>query len=104
MNLVIHALTALFMYLAIRESSRGTDVRLRDAPLVIILVLVAFVLAYAQNIPLPAIQSFVASSWYPFDVTEKLVSLFFFCLALAASRRLKANARDSVEIAKLTSK
>lgn len=86
MNIVIHALTALFLYLTIRESMKGTNVGLRNAPRVIILTLVAFVLAYAQNIPLVAIQKVVETSWYPFDFTEKLVSIFFLYLAVRETR------------------
>ncbi len=91
MNIVIHALTALFLYLTIRESMKGTSVGLRNAPRVVILASVAFVLAYAQNIPLAAIQSVVETSWYPFDFTEKLVSIFFLYLALREATKLKAN-------------
>jgi hypothetical protein len=89
MNIVIHALTALFLYLAIRESMKGKNVRLRNALGVIILTSVAFVLAYAQNIPLDAIQSVVETSWYPFDLAEKLASFFFFYLAVRQAMKLK---------------
>jgi hypothetical protein len=89
MNVVIHALTALFLYLTIRESLKGRSVRLRDALGVIILASVAFVLAYAQNIPLAPIQSAVETSWYPFDFAEKLVSIFFLCLAVREVTGLK---------------
>jgi hypothetical protein len=91
MNIVIHALTALFLYLTIRESMKGTSVRLRNSLRVIILTSAAFVLAYAQNIPLVAIQNLVATSWYPFDFTEKVVSIFFLYLAVREATRLKAN-------------
>ena len=92
MNIVIHALTVLFLYLTIRESLKGTHVRLGDASAVIILTSFAFVLAYAQNIPLAYIQNLVSSNWYPFDVTEKLASLLCLCLAVRAAAKLKANA------------
>lgn len=82
MNIVIHALTALFLYLAIRESTRSTGTSLRKAPKVIILTSAAFVIAYAQNIPLTAIQNLVDTSWYAFDIIEKSVSIFLFCLAV----------------------
>lgn len=82
MNIVIHALTALFLYLTIRESMKGTSVSLRNTLRVVILTSVAFVLAYAQNIPLAPIQSVVETSWYPFDFTEKLASIFVLYLAI----------------------
>jgi hypothetical protein len=99
MNIVIHALTVFFLYLTIRESVKGTSVRFRDALRVIVLTSVAFVLAYAQNIPLVAIQNAVETSWYPFDFTEKLVSIFFLCLAVREATKLKANP-TRVEIAR----
>jgi hypothetical protein len=89
MNVVIHALTALFLFLTIRESIKWTSVRLRDALRVIVLTSMAFVLAYAQNIPLTAIQNIVETSWYPFDFTEKLVSTFLLYLAVREAMKLK---------------
>lgn len=91
MNIVIHALTALFLYLGVRESMKGTSVSLRKAPKVIILTSAAFVVAYAQNIPLTAIQNVVDTSWYAFDITEKSVSIFLFCVAIWLAMKLKAS-------------
>jgi hypothetical protein len=91
MNIVIHALTALFLCLTVRESMKGTRVGLRNAPRVIILTSVAFVLAYAQNIPLAAIQNAVETSWYPFDFAEKVASIFFLYLTLREATKLKAS-------------
>jgi hypothetical protein len=103
MNLVIHAFTALFLYLTIREAVRGSRVRLRDTPFVIIFTSVAFVLAYAQNIPLASVQNLVAANWYPFDVAEKLASIFFLYLAVRCAVKLKAKtSRISATNAKLS--
>jgi hypothetical protein len=88
MNIVIHGLTLIFLYLAIRRPLKGTGVRLRDAPWVLVLASAAFVLAYAQNIPLAAIQTLVENSWYQFDIAEKLASIFFFCLAIWEAKRI----------------
>jgi hypothetical protein len=94
MNIVIHALTILFLYLTIRESMKGSGVRLWKAPRVIILASVAFLLAYAQNIPLALIQNVVQAgsnpaSWYPFDVETKLSAIFFLCLAVWQAKKLR---------------
>jgi hypothetical protein len=91
MNIVIHALTALFLYLAVRESIGGNGASLKKAPKVVILTSAAFVVAYAQNIPLTAIQNVVDASWYAFDITEKSVSIFLFCLAVWLAMKLKAS-------------
>ena len=91
MNIVIHALTALFLYLAMRESIKGTGASLRKAPkVIIILTSAAFVVAYAQNIPLTAIQNVVDASWYAFDITEKSASIVLFCVAVWLAVKLKA--------------
>jgi hypothetical protein len=95
MNIVIHALTALFLYLTIRESLKGSSVRLRNASLVIVLALVAFILAYAQNIPLAVIQKVVETSWYPFDLAEKLASVFFLYIAVREAVKLRTSGSQS---------
>jgi hypothetical protein len=91
MNIVIHALTALFLYLAIRESIKGAGASLRNASTVVILTSAAFVVAYAQNIPLTPIQNLVDTSWYAFDITEKSISIFLFCVAIWQAMKLKGN-------------
>jgi hypothetical protein len=95
MNIVIHGLTVLFLYLMIRESMKGSAVRLRNASGVIFLAAVAFILAYAQNIPLAAVQNVVEAgsnpaSWYPFDIATKSASVFFICLTIWQATRLNA--------------
>jgi hypothetical protein len=91
MNIIIHALTALFLYLAMRESVKGTDTSLRKAPKIIVLIAAAFVTAYAQNIPLTVVQNLVDTSWYTFDIAEKSVSIFLFCAAVWMARKPKAS-------------
>ena len=89
MNVVIHVLTLLFLYLAIRESLKGTGIGVLEAPGVVVLAFVAFVLAYAQNIPLYAVQAIVETSWYQFDFAEKLLSILFLYFAFREAARLK---------------
>ena len=89
MNVVIHALTLFFLYLALRESLKGTGLGVLQAPGAVILAFVAFVLAYAQNIPLYAIQVAVRTSWYQFDFAEKVLSILFLCFAFREAARLK---------------
>jgi len=91
MNAVIHLATAGFMYLAILETVRGTSVSLRNATNVILLAAMAFVLAYAQNIPISIIQNAVDSSWFFFDFVEKIASIFVFCLAIMEATNLRNN-------------
>jgi hypothetical protein len=91
MNIAIHGLTASFMYLAIREIMGGTRASLGNTIRVVILASLGFVVAYAQNIPLSAVQQLVETSWYQFDLAEKLASIFlFYCASREAmeSRRI----------------
>lgn len=89
MNIVIHALTLLFMWLAIREALKGKMVDRTRLYEIVFLALIAFILAYAQNIPLGVVQNLVQNSWYPFDLAEKLLSIAFFTLAIYMSRTSK---------------
>lgn len=93
MNIVIHALTAFFLYLVVKELLRGTGVRIQNAPSVLALASLAFVLSYAQNIPLSYIQNVVQVAWYPFDIVEKLLS---FLVLYAAVRQAHHLVRENV--------
>jgi hypothetical protein len=102
MNVVIHALTIIFLYLTIREAMKGSGVRMRKVPLrVIILATVSFAFAYAQNIPLAVIQNVVQAganpaSWFPFDLEAKLSAIFFLCLAVWQAKKLKSHKRTNI--------
>lgn len=87
MNIVIHALTLLFLYLALREGMKGKSVSRAKEIAVALLGLVVFGLAYAQNIPLAAIQNAVESSWYAFDVAEKVLSIGVLAIAVHIAKR-----------------
>ena len=92
MNIVLHVLTLLFMCLGIRETwndkSRSAFFRREVWSMKVLLLLaVAFVLAYAQNIPLAVVQEAVQSSWYQFDFAEKLASMVFYYLAVRESTK-----------------
>ena len=87
MNVVIHALTVVFLYLSLREAAKGSRYGFWRSPRVLIPALFCLVLAYAQNVPLPVVQDVVQAganpaTWYPFDIVTKLLSLFFLYVAL----------------------
>jgi hypothetical protein len=91
MEIVLHLLTIAFLYLAIREALKGAYLNTSKVLKVSLLTFVAFGLAYAQNIPLAAIQAIVPDEWYPLDLFEHIASLFFLYLAVreAAKDRKK---------------
>lgn len=100
MNVIIHGLTALFMYLTIRESMKGKKASLQYARRVVALALVAFVTGYAQNIPLAEIQDVVRTSWYPFDLAEKLTSILLLYLAVREATKSEVDLDARARIAR----
>ena len=101
MNIVLHLLTLVFLCLAIWLSMEETDRTRSKVFKVSILALLAFILAYAQNIPLTAVQDAEENSWYAFDVAEKVASIGFFVFAVREAKKSKTctdhTARTSCE-------
>ena len=94
MNIVIHGLTLVFLYLSVREASKGSNVSFWRSPRVLIPAVIFLVLAYAQNIPLSIVQDMVQAgsnpaTWYPFDIATKLSSLLFLYVTLWEALRLR---------------
>jgi hypothetical protein len=87
MEVLLHLLTLVFLYLTIRQALRGTKLTAAKAVKVSLLTLVAFVLSYAQNIPIASIQAFVENGWYQIDVLEHGASLIFLYLAIREARK-----------------
>lgn len=82
LEILLHALTLGFMYLAIREALKGTGLASGGRVKVSLLVLAAFWASYAQNTPLSWVQALTASNWYALDAVEHTVSVAFFALAI----------------------
>jgi len=96
MNVIIHALTVIFLYLSLRGANKGSKSGLWHSPRVLLPAVIFLVLAYAQNIPLSIVQNAVQEgtnpgSWYPFDVSTKLLALLFLYVALKEGRRGVSN-------------
>jgi len=92
MNVIIHALTVIFLYLSLREATRGKESGFWHSPRVLLPAVIFLVLTYAQNIPLSIVQDAVQAgtnpaSWYPFDVSTKLLALLFLYIALREGRK-----------------
>ena len=91
LEVAFHLATLGFMYLSVREVSGGALGSGRRALGIYLLLALAFIISYAQNIPLGAVQSVVESSWYQLDVVEHLVSIVVFSLALVEARRSQSS-------------
>lgn len=94
MNIVIHGLTVIFLYLAVREASKGSRPSFWHSPRVLIAGVIFLVFAYAQNIPLSIVQNVVQAgsnpaSWFPFDLATKLSAVLFLYITLAEASHLK---------------
>ena len=87
LEIVLHVLTLGFIALTIREALRaaarnGRQITRRKVTLSSILGLIAFVLAYAQNIPLHLIEQAVAHSWFQLDIGEHIASVIVLLFAI----------------------
>jgi len=86
LEVLYHLLTAAFLVLAVREAAKGAPKRAPQVVIVSFLTLSAFVLAYAQNIPLNVIQATVEDEWYQLDIFEHILSAFLLFLAITWMR------------------
>jgi len=82
LEILLHAGTLAFMVLSFRQSAGRNGIVFKTTAASYALLVGAFVLAYAQNIPVNQIQTIVDSSWYLLDGVEHLGSVFLFALAL----------------------
>lgn len=87
LEVLYHLLTAAFLVLAVREWMKGRPGSASKTVVIGLLIAAAFVLAYAQNIPLGPIQSVVLGQWYALDVAEHVFSALVLLLALGLSSR-----------------
>lgn len=85
-EVVLHILTFAFLLLSARLALGRSRVSGRRALSAYLLVLLAFVASYAQNIPLVAVEIFVYRSWYQLDVIEHLATVALYGLALWVAR------------------
>lgn len=93
---LFHILTFVFMALALvmavkrkREKGRMNQTKVMSFSGLsrllasIILLGIAFLLSYAQNIPLESLQQFkYVPAWYELDIIEHVLSIFFLYLAV----------------------
>ena len=86
LEVLYHLLTAVFLVLAVREAAKGETRSTARTVGALILTASAFVLAYAQNIPVTAIQEVVESQWYQLDVIEHISSGSLLVLAMVEAR------------------
>jgi len=82
-EVILHLLTAAFMYLAIREAIGGRGIAsFRKALQVSVLTAAAFWAAYFQNTPLEFVQAVARNAWYPLDFVEHVASVGLLYFAI----------------------
>ena len=96
LEILVHALTLVFMALTVREAIKGTRISASKSAKVALLVAIAFIFSYAQNLPIDAIQDAVVRSWYELDIIEHLISVAFLWLAVRESMKSKITATPPV--------
>ncbi|MGD0637245.1 MAG: hypothetical protein ABSA72_04320 [Nitrososphaerales archaeon] len=87
MEILLHLLTIVFLCLALREALKGTSFTEEKALSISLLTAAAFVLSYAQNLPLDALRTVVENDWYQLDLAEHLASIFFLYVAVRLAMR-----------------
>lgn len=82
-EVLLHALTVLFLYLAVREAFKGSGkLPFSTWFTVSLLTAAAFVVASVSIIPLPSLQAAISTSWYQIDIVAHGISLGLLCAAL----------------------
>ncbi len=87
MEVLLHVLTIVFLCLALREALKGTSFTKERVFNVSLLTAAAFVLSYAQNLPLDALRTIVEQDWYQLDLAEHLASIILLYIAVRLAMR-----------------
>ncbi len=87
MEALLHVLTAVFLCLALREALKGTSLTREKVFGVALLTAAAFVLSYAQNLPLADLSTIVEQDWYQLDLAEHLASIALLYIAVRLAMR-----------------
>jgi hypothetical protein len=82
LEIIFHILTVIFMILAYREALKGTAITKRKLLGITLLGIIAYVLSYAQNIPLVSIQEIVQENWLGLDLVEHVTSITILGVAI----------------------
>lgn len=85
---LLHALTLIFLVLAVRAALRvGGNSTFARSLSVWLLTMAAFGAASISIIPLPSLQAAIAANWYPIDIVGHATSLAFVCSAMLVAVR-----------------
>jgi len=90
LEVLLHALTLVFLWLALREGVRRSEGPGQGGVQVGLLGLASFWASYFQNTPFLGLGNLTSGSWYTLDASEHLVAVALFCLALRESARQTA--------------
>ena len=91
LEVLLHALTLGFLWLALWEALKGSEVSAGRRLRVAALGLGSFWASYFQNTPFLALGNLPSGSWYPLDAAEHLVAVALLCLALRESARARGS-------------
>jgi hypothetical protein len=76
MEVLLHALTALFLWLAVREAFKdGGNLTSSRSFTASLLTIAAFGAASVSIIPLPSLQAAISTNWYQIDIVAHVISI-----------------------------
>lgn len=88
MEVILHALTLVFLYLAVKETARTARKSTLSRPWTVwTLVLATFVVASVSILPLPSLQAEIATNWYEIDIAAHVLALGLVGATLAEASR-----------------
>jgi hypothetical protein len=93
LEVLLHALTLGFLFLALREALKGRYGSNRNGLSIGFLGLMSFWASYFQNTPFAGLEDLPAKSWYALDAVEHLTALALLWMAVRESRRREAPAQ-----------
>ena len=82
LEIILHVLTLIFIVLAFREALKGTNLTRQKLLELSCLGIFAYVLSYAQNLPLLSIQIIVLQNWLELDLAEHVASIIILAVAI----------------------
>ncbi len=89
LEVTFHLLTLLFMLLALSKFVKPSKLFSTRMAMPILLISIAFLLSYAQNLPIDVLKSLIQGDWYLLDILEHALSVMFFAASFYIAKQKK---------------
>jgi len=87
LEVTFHLLTLLFMLLALGKFVKPSKLFSARMATPILLIAIAFLLSYAQSLPIHGLKSLVQGDWYLLDVLEHAASVMFLAFSFYIAKK-----------------